>query len=349
MATIREIANLAGVSPTTVSNVIHGNFSKVSGKKKELIQKLITELDYTPNVGAMMLAGKTTKIIGVITNYSKKYSSAVLEDPFVAGILDAIEGEIRSRGYYTMLHVAQCNEEVVSLAETWRVSGLLIMGLEPVDCAEILAKSRVPIVFIDCYFNKHYDIGSKKVLPLYHNIGLEDKKGGYVMTKYLISIGHKKIIFVADKDINDTVNILRYKGYLQALEEAGLPVPDCKKILLYRDKTKRDRALNDLCEYWRLEHFSALFFCSDYYAFQAMRFFIEKGIKVPQDISIAGYDDNLFAKHAYPSLTTVHQDIKGRGVAAVKMLDSIIKGKKIETKTEVFPVRLVKRGSTISL
>jgi len=349
MATIKEIAQKAGVSPTTVSNVIHGNCNKVSDKKLLIVQRLIDELEYTPNVGAMMLAGQTTKIIGVITDYSKKYSSAVLEDPFMAGILAAIENEIRSRGYYTMLHVAQNEQEVVLLSETWKVSGLLIMGLEPEDCAEILEKSHVPIVFIDCYFNEKFDNGQKKLLNLYHNIGLEDQKGGYRMTKYLILLGHKNIMFIGDQYINDTVNELRYEGYIQAINGAGLSFPNCERVLMYRDKTNRDASFEILYKYWQANLFTALFFCSDYYAFHAIRFFTQKGLDLPGELSIAGYDDNMFAKFAYPALTTVHQDLKARGRAAVKMLDSIIQGKKINEPVKNFEVSIIKRESTASI
>ncbi|OJF76235.1 MAG: hypothetical protein BKP49_08835 [Treponema sp. CETP13] len=346
MATIKDIAELAGVSPTTVSNVIHNKKGKISTAKLELIKHYIDELNYIPNVGAMILAGQNTKIIGVITDYSRKYSTEVLEDPFMSAILAAIENEIRCRGYYTMLHVAQGEQEVVSLAETWKVSGLLIMGLESEECIEILEKARVPIVFIDCYLKDTLKVQSKKIVNQYYNIGLEDKQGGYIITKYLISLGHKNILFIGDQFENDTVNRLRQEGYIKALKEAGLGIPKCDKMYMYQNQEKRELTLNHMYEYWKQNIFTAIFFCSDYYAFQASRYFLEKNVHIPRDLSIVGFDDNKFAQFAYPSLTTIHQDVKARGEAAVDMLDSIIKGEKIIDPIVRFPVKVIEREST---
>ena len=121
MATIKEISRKAGVSATTVANVIHGRTNKVSAATLHKVQAIIDSEKYAPNMGAMMLLHNNSRIIGVIMFTEPRHNETVLEDPFSSAILGAMERDIRVAGYYMMLYVSSDEDEVVRLSKSWKM------------------------------------------------------------------------------------------------------------------------------------------------------------------------------------------------------------------------------------
>lgn len=154
MATIKEIAELAGVSPTTVANVIHGRVARVSPETLERVKAILERERYAPNMGAVMLARNNSRIIGVIMFREPRRNETALEDPFSSMILGAIEREIHKSGYYMMLQITDDEEDVLRLAARWKIEGLILIWV-PGETAGIIRRStEKPVVFVDCFFEE---------------------------------------------------------------------------------------------------------------------------------------------------------------------------------------------------
>lgn len=335
MSTIKEIAHKAGVSPTTVSNVIHGKTAKVSPATLERVQTILDEENFAPNMGAVILAHSNSRIIGVIMFMEPRSDETVLQDPFTSTILGSIELEIRRDDHFMMLHTTCDKAEVLRLAATWKLAGMILMWVPGEICGVIAKSTDTPIVFIDCYFE---DDGRR-----YHNIGLDDRRGGYEMTRYLISMGHTKIAFLANAQEFPSGDYVRFAGYREAFAEAGLEAGDECFIPLSKNAKER----YELYARFAADPvpFTALFFSADYYAVDAMNFFSEQGVSVPEKISVAGFDDNTYSRFIRPKLTTVHQDVFLKGRSAVLMLMRLIRGETVPEFDVRLPVRLEIRDS----
>lgn len=334
MIRIKDIAEQAGVSPTTVSNVIHGNHKKVSPATVEKIKKLLTEYDYVPSVGARMLAGGRSQIIGVLVHESRALKEEAGGAAFQNILIRSLEQEIYRRNYYMLLHFAATPEEGIQFASIWNVEGLISLNFAAKDHERLQRKCSVPLVSIDAY----YEDGRQPVA----NVGLDDEMGGYLMAEYLIKCGHKRIAFLSDDDVS--VSHARWQGVRRAC--AGYPVGEesvCH-ILLPLNRRERERYYDENLETIAREQ-DALFFTSDYYASEAVAYVRDMGFSIPGDISIAGFDDNEHAETCRPRLTTIHQDVGEKAVRAVEKLFDFIDGKRDIPMSDSLPVRLVVRDS----
>ena len=178
-------------------------------------------------------------------------------------------------------------------------------------------------------------------IAIYVNMRLEYEEGGYLMTKYLLDCGHRKIAFLADN--MEGVDYIRYTGHQRALQEYGLDIDLDNLIVLRPSKYEREGSMEEI--YAVAHKFTAFMCCSDYYAVTLMKYLKAKGIRFPEDLSITGFDDNLYAQLACPSLTTIHQDIFSRGTIAAEYLFKMIDGWNPKTTNLSLPVRLVVRDS----
>jgi len=336
MITIKDIADKAGVSPTTVSNVLHGRTEKVSKDTLEYVQKIIEESNYVSNMGARLIANYGSRIIGVIMMYGSRNEKNALQDPFFSEIVGALEREIRNSQYYMMLYTSASVEESLKLALAWNIEGLIVLGAQADDCRRLKENISIPIVFIDCYFNNDQHV--------YANVGLCDEEGAYKITNYLIDNGHKKIAFLCDSQFPVGVSFFRKEGCQRALRERGIECSD--KDLIYISHIAEERyQLLDQFYQSRIKEYTALFFSSDFYAVDGVHFLHDKGMKVPEDISIVGFDDNIYASQCRPQITTVHQDTSQKAVYAIDLLQKLIQGKEVEEYDIKLPIRIVIRDS----
>ena len=339
MVTIKQIAAKAGVSPTTVSNVLNGNLKFVSKDVASRVQSVIDETGYVSNRGAIMLAHGVSHTIGVILNCVPRDTESVFEDPFEGTILGALNDGICRRGYYMMLQTTETPLEVIRLAETWKLDGLIILGIQGDHCSLIRKQSKEPIVFIDCYFN---DDGQ-----VYNNVGIQDEEGSYRLTNYLIENGHRDIAFLADSEILEGVDKMRFKGFCKALREAGIPETKKRFLPFSREKDVRIRLLEKI--YATMGTYTALCYASDYYAVEAMTYLKSRGVSIPDDISVTGFDDNLYSRVVTPSLTTVRQDVIKKGSEAVGLLFKLLGGETVSEPSICLPAVPVIRESVKKL
>lgn len=354
MIRIKDIARKAEVSPTTVSNVIHGNHKKVSEETVEKVEKLLAEMDYIPSMGARMLAGGSSRVIGILAGEPDEWKHYGEGHAFTNILIRSMESEIYQRNYYMLLHFTATAEEGVQFAATWNVEGLITLGFGTRDNEKLQRNCKVPMVSIDTYYEK------QKVA----NVGLDDLSGGYLMAEYLLETGHRRIAFLSDN--NAGVDHERWKGVCLACGRFGLvlhygdgsghgpekdsegaavrPGEYMRHIIIPKERERRIAFYEQNLE--RLsQEYDALFFASDYYAVEAIAGLNDIGIRVPKDVSVTGFDDTESARMCRPRLTTIHQDVEEKARRAVKKLFEFIQGEREITMADRLPVKLVIRDS----
>ncbi|VDK14016.1 HTH-type transcriptional repressor CytR [Oenococcus sicerae] len=340
MVSIKEISQIVGLSPTTVSNVVHGKKSKVSEINYRKIQAALKEHNYVSNMGGRILGRHGSKIIGVILSYSRRSEINVFSDPFYDQIIGSLEEEIRKRGYFMMLYTSGSVNESLQFVSAWNIEGLIILGALPDDAGKLIQERKTPLAFIDTYIDKKFETAD------FINIGLKDFEGGYQITKYLLSLGHRKIGFFADGVRLFGVDYERFAGFKQALQEAGSQFDSNDFFGLDYQLEPRHAFLKELAKD-QLKNFTALVFTSDYLAVDAMNIFQDNGIRVPQDLSVTGFDHNVFSEQCRPKLTTIGQNVRQKAVLAIDHLFKRIKheGKAVKVN-QLLDVELVIQGST---
>lgn len=324
---IVDIAEELGVSTATVSNVIHGKTKKISAKTVQRVQQLLEERQYIPSMAGILLAQNDSRIIGVVINNHEKYEGHVLEDPFVASSLNHLSVEIEQAGYFMMIKTTTDLTDIVKFASMWNLEGMIIIGFCENEYDKLRKFMRVPFVVYDGYFENEGRVC---------NLTIDNYHGGMQVGKYFKELGHQNALYLSDNAI--CVDLERYEGFC-----AGFGAENTDTWLIPMQKSERlqfyEKHLSEIKQY------TAVFAASDYYAIDFMHFLQGKGICVPEDISIAGFDDNPICEQVIPSLTSVRQDARERAKTALCMLNALKHGKQIEHQKEL-AVTLVKRSST---
>ena len=335
--TIKDIAEEMGVSTATVSNVIHGKTKKISDRTVAKVQEKLQESGYIPNMAAVLLAQNSSKIVCVVVSDHEKYEGKMLEDPFVAQMINTISKELAARGYFMMIKEERDIEKLVAYASMWNMAGLILMGYCSVDYERLRAKMHIPFVVVDSY---------ERNIKSYIDIGIDNIDGGYQAGQYLIRKGHKKILYFADN--KEDCDLFRYQGMEKALQENQLTVNEDFYRIVNMEKNMREKDYEVLLAYIQEKEITAVFAASDQYALEFMRFLLKKGVKVPEEISIMGFDDIPLTAQVYPALSTVSQNIPLRAKMAVEMLQNLIEGRTAGGSV-LLPAKLIERESVANL
>lgn len=302
---IADIAEELGLSTATVSNVIHGNVKKVSAETVKRVQQLLEERQYIPSMAGILLAQNNSKIIGVIVNNHVKYEHRVLQDPFISAAVDYLSEEIEKSGYFMMIKTTGNCRDIIRFASMWNMVGVIVIGFCGEDYEYLRSQTHIPFVVYDGYSDK---------IERYANLTVDDFDGGLQMGKYLIGKGHRRILCIADNEI--CMDNKRYKGLASAAD--GNCEVFVKRMVVPMKKSDRMQYYNLNLE--EIMSYSAVFAVSDVYAIELIGFLSAHGIRVPQDISIAGFDDIPLASMITPKLTTIRQDNQLRARTAVEMM-----------------------------
>ena len=335
--TIKDIAEELGLSTATVSNVIHGKTKKISDRTVAKVQEKLQESGYIPNMAAVLLAQNSSRIVCVVVSDHERYEGRMLEDPFVSQMINTISKELNACGYFMMIKEERNIDKIVEYASMWNMAGLILMGYCSVDYEKLRARMHIPFVVVDSY---------ERNVKSYIDIGIDNIDGGYQAGKYLIQKGHEKILYLADN--KEDCDLFRYKGLVKALQEAKLPVNEEFYRMVSIEKEKRVRDFEDILQFIREQGITAVFAASDMYALEWMRFLLKREVRVPEDISIIGFDDIPLAAHTYPGLSTISQDIPVRAKMAVEMLHGQVEGRE-SGGSVLLKARLVERESVADL
>lgn len=343
MVNLQDIASHVGVSMMTVSNALNGKKDRMSHKTYQKIMEAVEELGYIPNATARSLSSRKSKIIALwVPNY---HNSNPLEIPYISYITGAISRYIHEHNYNLMLLSQSTVQEFITTIKSWNVDGAIGLAIDSKDVKIIEKSFSKPFVFIDTYTE------SKKV----NIISTNDFEGGYVATKFLIEKGHRNIALVTGEEIYN-MNALkrngvlynRYKGYAQALKDFDIPLTN--EILFGQDISyqggviigKKLGSNKDL-------HITAIFCTADEMAIGIKEGLEQTGLKIPDNVSIVGFDDLAISSYTTPKLTTIRQQNIAKGEKAVTTLVDSIQNNNVKIKNTILNIDLVERDSVKNL
>lgn len=330
--TIRDVAQAAKVSPGTVSRAMRGSELVNEETRKHILQVAQT-LNYTPNLSAQRLSiGRTLSIKVIIPFFTR---------PAAAARLNGVVNVLAESNYDLIIHNVSTPEQRRTCLETIptpsQVDALLIISICPTDEeAHRLAEAELPVTLVDAYHEK---------LTMHHCVRGMDVWGGRQATEYLIQLGHRKIGFIGDR-VDTPFNFIssrdRHLGYQQALETAGIK-PDAA---YYRENDHgRKEARASAKELLTLPNRpTAIFAASDTQAIGVLEAARELELRVPEDVSVIGYDDIEVADIV--GLTTMRQQLFKSGEIGIQLLLEKLDHEEVNPVCEVLPPQLTPRHTT---
>ncbi|WP_413477718.1 HTH-type transcriptional repressor PurR [Vibrio hibernica] len=333
MATIKDVARIAGVSTTTVSHVINKT-RFVAEATQERVMAAVTELNYAPSAVARSLKCNTTNTIGMLVTQST--------NPFFAEVVEGVESYCYRQGYTLILcntgGLVEKQRDYIRMLAGKRVDGLLVMCSDLDDELRIMLDGHpdIPKVVMD------WGPETSKADKIIDN----SEEGGYLATRYLINNGHTDIACLSGH-FEKMACKERISGCKRALAEAGLTLPEG---WLLEGNFECDTAVIAADKILAMDKKPSAVFCfNDIMALGLMSRLQEKGMKIPEDISIIGYDNIDLSAYFSPPLTTIHQPKRRVGKTAVEILLERIKDKDHAKQVfEMFP-ELVERSTVKKL
>jgi LacI family transcriptional regulator len=283
-----EVAKLAGVSAATVSRVLN-NLDVVRDATRDRVMRAVSELNYHPNLHARSLAGGKSKSIGMIASN--------LENPFFFDIFRTLEEDAHNQGYEVVAaHTGYSPEQLmrsVRLMIGRRVAGLAVIVSEMApDLMQELELSHIPTVF--------YDVGVAK--QQISNIRVEYRRGIEQVVEMLHAKGHRRLAFVGHHSLLGPTSE-RKQAFLDAVARVE-PRPEWRTAADQDGPEGGRRAIGELLDGGFQP--TAVICVNDYTALGVLRELRERGLRVPEDVSVTGFDNILLSEYCYPKLTTVH-------------------------------------------
>lgn len=329
MATIYQVSELAKVSLATVSRVMNGN-AKVSDKTREKVLSAMKELGYRPNSIAQSLASSRGNSIGLLV--------AELDGAFFGEMMAGVESELRAAGKHIIVTTGHSIEEKEKEGIEFLISrncDAIILHVEAVSDEYLveLSKGNTPIFIISRYVEHLSE----------QCISLDNELGGYLATKSLLELGHKNIACIAGPQHKYDAKA-RFKGYKRALREYDIPFNESLFYTADFKETGGSEAIAQLIN--RQQTFTGLVCGNDEMASGAMTYAREHGLSLPDDLSVVGFDDVIFARYIHPKLTTMLNPVNEMGKMAAKLvLKQVYQAKELQIQ-QVFKPSLILREST---
>ncbi|MBS4218522.1 LacI family DNA-binding transcriptional regulator [Bacillus sp. FJAT-49711] len=336
---LKRIADEAGVSMTTVTNVIKKRTNRVSEEKIELIESIIKKYNYTPNMNARSLSNSSSNLIGLL--YHSEGERINFSDPFVSEVLAGIEEKAKDLGYFVLVYNFQSIEDIIAVQNNWKFEGFIVVGvLEKIfEGVQKEVSEDTPVVFVDTHFsntmrNKYKNLSNRFF------ICSADEKAGYDATKFILEQGHENIAFLSFKFNPDETGVIneRFMGFIRAIKENG---NNFNKKLLFTNEDFETIAKS-------LDKFTAIVVSSDFLAVKLIHYLRRKGLFNKDKLSIVGFDDVSYAQFLEPPLTTIRLNQKNKGVTAFNVLYKVIQKEPVE-KFITLPGELVIRESVTTL
>jgi LacI family transcriptional regulator len=328
MATIKDVARLAGVSVATVSRVINHS-PKASESSREAVMSAMEQLQYHPNANARALAQQSTETLGLIVSD--------VSDPFFGAMVKAVEQVAYATGNFLLIGNGYHNEEkerkAIEQLIRHRCDALVVHAKMLPDSELQDLMQQIPgMVLIN------------RIVPGFEQrcIALDDHAGGFQATRHLIQSGHQRIaIICSNHTISDATD--RLQGYLDALKEHHLPVDE--RLIAYGepDEIGGETAMTDLLGQGR--NFTAITCYNDSMAAGALSVLSDNSIDVPGEVSLIGFDDVLISRYLRPRLTTIRYPIVAMATQAAQLALALANQQPLPETTNLFSPTLVRRHS----
>jgi LacI family transcriptional regulator len=327
MVNISDIARQAGVSPSMVSRVLNGK-KYVNAGKKERILKLIEETGYVPNKAARNMAMQRSFTIGI-----------VIPDGFNVfqwQLVSIIERYLGSFDYHTLVFLVKFDsaseKECLDRIKSEKLDGIIMLHeVQSPEFYEYLVRARLPVIATMCNYN---------AIP---TVTIDDHQAAFEAVSHLVGLGHRKINLICGSEYS--FGKKRAEGYFQGLNANGIPGEEGRVV--YVPQYSPESGMYGMRELLlRNRDFTAIFAASDELALGAMRTLQDEGIRIPQDISVIGFDDIDIADYLHPRLTTIRQPIREIGEqSALNLHRHIISGSSAFREL-IVPHKLIVREST---
>ena len=330
--TIKDVAQLAGVSSSTVSKVINGS-GRISEATRARVELAIRKVNFRPNSIARSLRKSSTLSIGMINNARSSKNTFVLQ------LMVAVEAAARRQGF----SVFMCNSKASQEREARYTEELIDKQVDGIIFLDNVVRERAlptaeqsTLVFV---FLNEYAAQSKhpSIIP-------DDRQGGYIATRHLLSLGHRRIAYIGGRLKHEASNA-RMQGYRDALEEAAIPFDPT--LVQGRDTWNESGGFESVLHLLALpQPPTALFCASDTLAFGALDALKESRLAVPEEVAIIGFDDSLAAAQKRPPLSSITLPFEGMGQLAIDLLLNAIREGAGETSIHRVPCSLVMRQSS---
>lgn len=327
--TIQDIAEKANVSISTVSRVLNGN-TPVAAAKKRAVLAAVDELNYQPNIFAQGLARGHSMTIGVLTqNVSGPVYDAMLRG-VLHGLQDSDYSPLFADGRWDVLQ----EQKALRVLLSRRIDGLIVLGgSSPVSLLEEI-RQETPLVIV----------GRSLAALAEHCLAIDDFQGAYTATQHLIDMGHRRIAHITGLLDHEDAQA-RYAGYQQALADAGIvPQPE---LVIQGDFLEQSGMMAVEMLLSRNHTFSAIFAANDQMAYGARLALFRRGLRVPDDLSLVGFDDQHGSAYTIPPLTTVRIPASAMGKAAAIALLHHLAGQPLKLPT--ISTELIRRESVARL
>jgi DNA-binding LacI/PurR family transcriptional regulator len=328
---IKDIAKMADVSHSTVSRALRHSplINRVTAEK---IRRIAEESGYRASAVARSLVTRQTRTVGIVVT--------TIADPFAAGVVSGIEDAANDRGFSVILANSNADPDrevrVVRAFEERRVDGIIVTSSRAgAMYTPMLEQMRIPIVLLN---NQHPS-------EFVHSVMIANIDASQEATGYLIELGHRRIAYLGDRNGGQS-DSERFAGYRRALEAAGVPF---RPELMVHGDGKPEGGMRAIAQLLALPEAPTAVFCyNDMTALGALRQIRTNGLRVPQDISLIGFDDLYIAQYTDPPLTTVRQPMRQMGRMAMETLLHLLEGSESVHSVKV-PGELIIRESTAAV
>lgn len=337
--TIKDIARMCGCGVSTVSRAIN-NHPDINEETRNKIMAVVKETNFVPNNSARSLKITDSKTIAILIKG--------ISNPFFMKMIKVMEYQIQKEKYSLIIqHVEFDQDEVdaaIELEKEKRLKGIIFLGGYFNHTKEKLDSISIPFVICTVNMVEQYS-------GYYSSVAVDDIKESYKMVDYLCKLGHKKILHLSASFEDESIGKLRMEGYKKALSDNGIEVEE-KLIVPMNcdaDAYSMDAGFTTMNDILKSDiEFSAVYAVSDAVAIGACRALIDAGKKIPEDVSVAGFDGIDNAKYYSPRITTIKQPFDDMARAAIKLLFKYIDGAKNvdETQQRLFEGELVVGEST---
>lgn len=332
---LRELAQLAGVSKSTASRVISGS-GYASPEVRERVLRAAESLSYKPSAVARAMVTKRTNNIGVIVFREKP---PIVSHPLYGTIIDGIMQASEARGYSIFLKT----DKEMSLRSTdymleQRVDGLILVSRLRKNVIDYVKKFNIPYVMVN---------GSTEDPDVIHLVS-NDEAGGGRAADYLYGLGHRRFFVIAGPGEHRS-HSLRLQGFTRRLEQLGVGSSTDEVSIVPSPESSFDYGFRLMARHYdafRQGGYTALFMTNDMLALGAMKYLLDRGVRIPGEVAVMGYDNIELGSMYSPGLSTVSVDASGIGRDAVEMLDKLIQGESGLPRLIEYESEVIARQST---
>ena len=326
-----DIAKLAGVSESTVSRAL-ANSPLIAESTRARIQQLAEEAGYVVNPVARSLRSRQTGVITVAIPLVHEQDQQ-LSDPFMMSMIALLADALSARGYHMLLAKIANHRDgwVRRLLQPGRSDGVILIG-QSLEHAAINEAARAGIPLVAW--------GSQLPAQRYPTVGTDNRLGGRIATEHLLRHGRRRIAFLGDERLPEIGH--RHEGFRSALQDAGLRALPELHVRSHFVAEEAYRSVRELIE--RGSEFDGVVAASDLIAISAIRALATSGRRVPQDVSVVGFDDIMLAEHSHPPLTTVRQELAQGAQALVETVIAAVRGEDVDC-TVLAPTLIVRASA----